>query len=595
MAKLKLLFSVFFVLTLWCVHAQTYPVQYLGTGLDSAQLYQKTGLQTAFPSRVEASAYLTRVVSLLQGKGYITAAIDSLQLDSAQAKLYLFLGDQYKWARVHTSPQSTALLEAIHWEEKVFHGPMDFTVLQAWQQKILDYLEETGHPFGKVYLDSITLYDQEVSASLKIDKGPLYKIDSVRVHGDVKVNPDFLQRYLDIPNGSIYNKKKLANISKKLAELNYLQEERSVDLTLLGTGSILNIYLKPKRSSQINALVGFLPNSDQLTGNRKLLLTVDANVLLRNALGSGETIGLVWQQLQKGSPRLNLLFEQPYVFRSPFGLSFSFDMYKRDSTFLNLDMNLGTSYHISDRQTGKIFLQRRQTIVNGVNTALVLQTRQLPREADVSSLNLGVSYSFNNTDYRFNPKKGNELVITSTAGTKTIKKNTQILELKDPADPSFKFEQLYDTVKPRVYQLRVTTTAAHFIPLGSQSTVKLGVNAGIYQSASYYRNELFQIGGYKLLRGFDEESQFVSQYVVGTFEYRYLIGLNSAFFAFVDGGYGKHLQEANPDHTYLGTGLGLSFETKAGIINLAWAVGRRNDLEMNLRQSKVHLGFTSYF
>ncbi|HEU4633213.1 MAG TPA: BamA/TamA family outer membrane protein, partial [Flavisolibacter sp.] len=449
--------------------------------------------------------------------------------------------------------------------------------------------------FGKVYLDSIDITGDGVSATVKVEKGPLYEIDSIRVYGDVKINNLFLQRYLDIANGSPYNRKKLSTISKKLKELTYLQEERPSDVSLLATGSVLNLYLKPKRSSQINALIGFLPNSTSGGESRKLLLTVDANVLLRNALGSGETIGLRWQQLQQGSPRLNLLFEQPYVFKSPFGLNFSLDMYKRDSSFLNLNMNLGTAYRLSERQTGSLFLQRRQTILNGVNVTQVLQTRQLPREADVSSMNLGVSYSYNSTDYRFNPKKGSQWIITSTAGTKKIKKNQQILELKDPSEPSFKFEQLYDTIKPKVYQFRVTTTAAHFIPLGKQSTFKLGVNAGIYQSANYFRNELFQIGGYKLLRGFDEESQFVSQYAIGTLEYRYLIGLNSAFFAFLDGGYGKHLQEVSPNHTYLGTGLGLSFETKAGIINLAWAVGRRNDLGFNLRQSKVHLGFASYF
>jgi outer membrane protein assembly factor BamA len=596
MAKLKLLFSAFFFLTLLCAHAQSYPVQFIGADADSTELQQKAALTTTFPTRGDASVYLSRLPSLLQSKGYITAAIDSLQLDSARAKVYLFLGDQYKWAKIQTPAPYADLLEAIHWNEKTFNGTVDFSTLQAWQKKILDYLEEIGHPFGKVYLDSIGIHNEEVTAVLKIEKGPLYKIDSIRVHGDVKVNTLFLQRYLDIPNGSIYNRKKLSDISKKLSELGYLQEERSSDLSLLGTGSILNIYLKPKRSSQINALVGFQPNSSPLPGiNRKLLLTVDANILLRNALGSGETIGLLWQQLQQSSPRLNLLFEQPYIFRSSFGLTFSLDMYKQDSSYLNLNMNLGTSYRISERQTGTLFLQRRQSLVNSVNTALVLQTRQLPREADVSSLNLGISYSFNSTDYRFNPRRGNELLVVSTAGTKTIKKNAQILELQDPAEPSFKFEHLYDTIKPKVYQFRITAAAAHYIPLGRQSTVKLGVNAGLYQSANYFRNELFQIGGYKLLRGFDEASQFVSKYAVGTLEYRYLVGLNSAFFAFLDGGYGKHLQEINPDHTYLGTGLGLSFETKAGLINLAWAVGKRNDLDFNLRQSKVHLGFSSFF
>ena len=97
-----------------------------------------------------------------------------------------------------------------------------------------------------------------------------------------------------------------------------------------------------------------------------------------------------------------------------------------------------------------------------------------------------------------------------------------------------------------------------------------------------------------MLRGFDEESQFVSQYVLPTVEYRYLIGLNSYFLSFVDGGWAKHPLEGK-NHTYIGTGAGLSFETKAGIFNIVWAIGKRDDSPMNLRQSKIHLGFVNYF
>jgi hypothetical protein len=270
-------------------------------------------------------------------------------------------------------------------------------------------------------------------------------------------------------------------------------------------------------------------------------------------------------------------------------------MYKRDSTFLNINMNLGTTYRFEERQSATLFLQRRQSIVNGINTGAIVSSRRLPREADVSSVNLGVTYQFNNTDYKFNPKKGNDFLISSSAGTKKVKKNNQVLELKDPFDPSFDFEKLYDTVKLKAYQFRVVASAAHFIPLGGQSTLKLAVNAGIYQSANYFRNELFQIGGFRLLRGFDEESQFVSQYGIGTAEYRLRTGLNSFFFAFIDGGFGKHLLEEVKSHHYIGSGLGLSLETKAGIVNMALALGKRDDAEFNLRQPKVHIGFVSYF
>ena len=504
-----------------------------------------------------------------------------------------FLGDQYKWSAIRTQEKDAPVLEAIRFPE--MKGGVNFSTLNIWQKRILDHLEENGRPFGKIYLDSIQVNGEEVSAVLKIEQGPPYKIDSIQVFGDAKVNNAFLQKYLEIPNGTLYDKRKLQGVSKKLSELSYVEEEKPFDVSMLPTGSVLNLYLKTKRSSQVNALIGFLPNTTQLSGESKFQLTVDANVLLRNAFGAGETVGFLWQQLQKSSPRLNLLYDQPYIFNSPFGANFSLDMYKRDSIFLNINMNLGTNYRLGEKQVASVFIQRRQSVVNGINSESIIQNKQLPQEADVSSFNLGVGYDYNATDYRFNPIKGHHFTITTSAGTKKIKKNNLILELEDPSDPSFDFESLYDTVKLKAYQFRVNGSGAKFLQLGKQTTIKFGANIGIYQSASYYRNELYQIGGNKLLRGFDEESQFVSQYGVGTVEFRLLTGLNSNFFAFVDGGWGKYPLETIQTHTYLSTGAGLSFQTKAGLINVTYAVGMRDDTEFNLRQSKIHIGFVSFF
>jgi len=593
MAKLKfLLAAISFLTTYYSSKAQSYAVYYKTPEGDTS-ISQKLSLQNLFFSQGEASLYVAQIPSLLQNKGYITSSLDSVRFDSLSASAVIYLGEQYKWAKITTRLQDASILQSIRWPENL-DGPIDFMAFQRWQKKILDFLEENGRPFGKVYLDSIDFNGNEVNALLKIEPGPLYKIDSIRVYGDVKLNNDFLQRYLDIPNGSIYNRRKLESVSQRISELSFIQQEHVPTVDYLGTGSVLNLYLKNKKNSQANALVGFLPGTDA-SGNQKLRLTIDANILLRNSLGNGETIGLVWQQLQQKSPRINILYDQAYIFHSSFGFNFSFDMYKKDSAYLNINMNLGTSYRLEERKLVRLFLQRRQSIVSNINEEQIIQTKTLPQEADVSSTNLGIGYEFNNTDYRFNPRKGNEFLLSSTAGTKKIRKNLQILDLKDPTDPDFNFEHLYDTIKLKAYQFRVTTTAGHFIPFGKQGTIMLGVNAGIYQSANYFRNELFQIGGYKLMRGFDEESQFVSQYAIGTAEYRYRIGLNSYFFVFTDGGFGKHILEEKKDHSYLGTGLGLSLETKAGIIHLAGAIGKRDDTEFNFREFKIHIGFASYF
>lgn len=563
--------------------------------VDSTLQPTRPTLTTSFPSRENATSYISGLPALLQGKGYISASVDDAAYDSTQAQVQLYLGHLYKWARLRTLPEDEALLQGIRWNSNAFvNKPLLFTDWQSRQQQLLSYMEEAGYPFAQIYLDSVSLNNQEVSAILKVERGPLYKIDSIRVHGEVNVSNEFLQRYLDIANGSIYNKRKLAGISKRLAELPYIAEEQPSNVSYLATGSVLNLYLKPKKSSQVNLLAGLLPSTDQAS-SKKFQLTMDANIMLRNALGIGETIGLVWQKLQPHSQRLNLLYEHPYIFRSPLGLGFSFDMFRKDSTFLNINMKLDARYGVNEHQTASFFFLRQQSIVNGINLQQVLYSRQLPQEADVSSNNLGSSFSYNNTNYRFNPQRGNELLITASAGIKNIKKNNQILELKDPNDPFFEFGRLYDTLKLKTYQFRVTATAAHYFPLGRQSVFKAGINGGVFNSGNIFRNELFQIGGYRLLRGFDEESQYVSQYAVGTLEYRYLIGQNSNFFAFLDGGWGQPGLRENSGHTYIGTGLGLSFETKAGLFNLAWALGKRDDTDLNLRQSKIHFGFVNYF
>lgn len=600
MTKLKLQISVpFFLLLHTCLIAQgKYPLQIRSIDKDSSFIISGLGVKTDFDTRNDCVSYIDQLPAYLQAKGYVTASLDSILFDTAYAKVVLYVGSRYEWANVDTRQIDPSVLQAVGWRDKVFSDkPMDFSQVKQWQEKILSYMENSGHPFAKVYLDSLQMDNEKVSAQLKLDKGPSYKIDSIRILGSVKIANDFLQRYLDIPNGSLFSREKLLRISKRIRELPYVEEEYPAKLIWLGTGSVLEMYLKQKKSSQVNILVGFLPNNDQLS-SKKLLITGEANLNLKNALGAGETIGLNWQQLQVKSPRLNIVYQHPYLFKSPVGLDFAFDMFRKDSTFLNVNFQLGAQYVLNINQSGKLFIQRTQTIVNGVDKNYILQNYRLPNEADVSSTNVGVDYEYNNTNYRFNPTKGNEFRIKTSVGTKKIKRNSEILDLKDPGNPSFDFGSLYDTIKLKSYQFRIRSSAAKYFPIGRQnrSTLKTAINGGIFQSGNIFRNELFQIGGYKLLRGFDEESQYLSQFLIATAEYRYLVGQNSFFYVFTDGGWGRNnSQNVDVSYSYFGTGLGLAFETKVGIFNLAWAIGKRSDLEFNLRQSKIHFGFVNYF
>ncbi|WP_205508637.1 hypothetical protein [Longitalea arenae] len=571
-------------------------LQIKGVDKDSVFIYSTLRLQSEFKNGGLAQEYINKLPALLQTKGYPAASVDSVYADSTGAVCTLYVGEPFQWARVEVDSAGRKLLDAINWRPGGKNKQaISFDQVQSAQQKLLDYLENNGYPFAKINIDSITIVNQQWEARLRIDKGPLYKIDSIRNMGTARISASFLQRYLGIMNGSIYKKERLQAVSKKLNDLAYVQEQQPWNLTMLGTGSILNVYLAPKRSSQINVLVGLLPASTQ-TVNNKLQVTGEANINLRNSLGNGESIGITWQQIQVKSPRLDLSFQQPYLFGSPFGVNASFNLFKKDSSFVNINMMLGAQYTISSSQGGSVFIQSFQTNVLTVDTQYIKTFRTLPEQADIRSVNLGVNYEWYTTDYRFNPRSGNEWLLTVAAGSKTIKKNTVIVGLKDDSDPDFDFNSLYDTVQLNSYQFRLKGSLAHYFKLTRASTLKTAVNGGWFQSPAIFRNELFQIGGYKLLRGFDEESIFASQYAIGTVEYRYLVGRNSYLSYFIDGGWSKNAAVyTRSSNYYWGTGFGMAFETRAGIFNLSYAVGKRDDVKFNMRQSKIHIGYVNYF
>lgn len=233
-------------------------------------------------------------------------------------------------------------------------------------------------------------------------------------------------------------------------------------------------------------------------------------------------------------------------------------------------------------------------MANGVDTNLVKITKSLPPNIDVSAANFGLDYEWIQTDYKLNPRNGNEIKITLSTGIKNLKRNNDILSIKDP---SFNYAGLYDSIKTRAYQFRVKLFAAHYFPVGKQATFKTALSGGIFSSQHTFRNELFQIGGYRLLRGFDEESIYATQYAVTTVEYRYRVGLNSYLFAFTDMGWVKNkYQQVNLSNRFTSAGLGMAFETKFGLLNLSYAMGKRNDINFNIREaSKIHFGYVNYF
>ena len=579
-------------------HAQTkteeFLIAYHFVDKDSSFKPEGVLLQTTFTNEAEANKYLIKLPELMQAKGYALFSIDSIYKNLKLLHAKLYVGTRFTWLNLSPSGVDLPALEGsgftlTRFDKKIFK----LSEWQILQQRLLTYYENNGYPFASVYLDSVQIINENISALLKVDKAVLYHLDSIRIIGNFKIGKKFLQQYLDIENGSLYNKQILTNVDKKIKELPYATLLQPSDITMLGSGSILNIYANEKKNSQVNFLIGLLPAT---IATDKLQLTGDVNLNLNNVFARGENILLKWQLLQPKSPRLNLGFSQPYLFNSPFGFNFLFNLFKKDSSFLQLDAQVGTGFQLKNNQKGNLFIQFQNSslLAGAVDTNVIKFQKKLPQNIDVKAINAGLEYSFNRTDYILNPRRGSILNLKTILGIKNIKPNNDILNIKEAG---FDYASLYDSIKPKTYQLRLQSTFAHFIKTGKLSTLKLESDAGIYYSPVIFRNELFQIGGYKLLRGFDEESIYANRYAIFTVEFRQLLSLNSYLYTFVDAGLVQNKwQQQNSNNQFVSMGLGISFETKAGLLNLGLAAGKRNDIKFNIRQAaKIHFGYINYF
>jgi len=548
------------------------------------------GLKTQFASKALALQYVAQLPAQLLGKGYLAASVDSVAADSSMAQVWLYQGPQYRWQELRMDSVAT------YWWQ---HAGGNSQQATAWspdsiQRKLVAHLADVGYPFAYASWDSVQLQQQWISGLLHLHTGPLYKIDSIQQTGKPRLRPNYLYKYLNMQPGMPYSQQTIDATDARLNELLFAQPAQPSQLQMLGTGSVLQVQLQPRRSNVINVLLGVMPQSVQ-TPDSKAMITGDVQILLRNAFAGGETLGINWQQLQYKSPRINLQYEQPFVWAKA-GVETKFDLLKKDTQFLNLQFRLGIPYQIDRYQTGKVFYLLQQNTVGFADTNRIKQTLALPDIADFSIHHIGAEWGYNNTDYRFNPRRGTQVLLTAMAGIKRIRQNNEVVSIQDRNRPGFKYASLYDTVKMKTHQLRLKAQLARFFSLGNFSVLKTCLQAGWLQSGSYYRNELFQIGGNKLLRGFDEESIYASDYAVATVEYRYLTGQNSFLFAFSDFGTAAYKDQTRSfRHQYWGAGLGLNLETRNSQVNISWAVGQRHDQPLNLRQSKIHIGFVNFF
>jgi outer membrane protein assembly factor BamA len=546
---------------------------------DKSSVAKNINYKSSYASVAAIEEQLHNIVISLQNQGYLLASVDSSRQDSLHYTAFLSIGDKYNWTSLRPAKGSEEVLAETGYRERFYTRVVFYPKeLARLVNKTIAWCENNGYPFASVKLDSTKIEGDGISALFRVTKNKFVKIDSILIEGNAQISKTFIKRYLQVKEGSAYNEGSLKNINNRIRQLPFVKEVKSQLVRITDKSTKLYLFLDKKNASQFDGIIGLLPDAAG-----KTVFTGDVRIKLQNnVFKAGELIDLNWRRLQTQTQDLKTRIVYPYLFNTPVGTDYTLKIYRRDTTFVDIQNNIGLQYIFSGLNNIKVFYKQRNT--NLLSTSGLETVSTLPDYADISTSSYGLGLTLEKLDYRFNPRKGIAFNATGSVGSRHVRKNGKLNSA------------IYNNINLSSTQYQTEADIAAYIPLFKKSTIKLGGQFATVYGEQIFKNELFRIGGLKTLRGVNEESIFASTYGISTIEYRYLFEQNSAIYLFADAAW----YENNSINTYItdmpyGVGAGISFETKAGIFSLNYALGKQFSNPLDIRSGKIHFGIVNSF
>ena len=523
---------------------------------------------------------LRKGLSLLHAAGYMEAVVSYSGSDSVGLTILYEAGQRYSWARLRTHPADEDILSSAGVNDRLYRRKI-FTP-EAYARlcnDILRYCTNNGYPFARVSLDSVQIAGGAVDAYLNLDRGPLILTDTLLVRGNAKVTAAYLRNYLSLKPGEPFNEAVMRKIGVRLREIPFLTEARAAEIEFSPSSARPVLYLQSRKASQINGVIGVQPDN---AGSGKVFVTGDLRLRLQNAFGKAELLDLNWSNPFPRSQDLKVKFSYPFLLSLPIGAEADLTLFKKDTTFLEINRQLGFRYFLAGNNSFRLFVGRKTSDL--ISTKGFENVLTLPPFADVSANTFGLGFQFQRLDYRLNPRKGYAVDLSAGAGVRTITRNPRINDV------------VYDSLDLRNTQYRGELEADLYLPVFRRGVVNLGVKAGWVESESIFTNELFRFGGLKTLRGFDELSLNASALALFKAEYRFILEQNSYLLLFYNQAWYEDVsRDVYFSDTPYGYGAGITFETKLGIFSFLYALGSQQGNPVEFRSAKVHFGLINYF
>jgi len=546
----KIVCILFFILLFLQVHAQP---KY------KAKIHKYTNDTTftiaskKFKTNAQISDYCNKLLKSSKNKGFIASSIDSVYTYQNETNVIFRMANKYYLKTIHVfDEKNTPLLKYT----KSYRNKKLYSIdkIENIKRKIVNNSQNKGFPFPSINSKTRIDNNKLISHYFKINSGTKFTYKSIKISNVQRPELNYISNITKIKEGEFYKKKDVDNLKAAIINTGIYAID-SINLEYFQNELEITPFIKTLKQNSISALMGIQTNE-----NDKTSITGNAELHTKNILKVGDQFDFDWRKNNTESQLLNISIKFPYIYNAPIGIITELGLDKRDSSFTKQSIKIGITIPI----THKSEISTHYTSIN--NT--LYENSNNSSTAKQSLYGLSLKY-YNVNNIRI-PKKGVIATINLMSGNRRYNELENDFILKNNTDINLYFKFL-------------------------SGSIKLRTLFGYIANDSIKQNELFQLGGTKTIRGFNENSIFSKNFNISSVEYRIFIAANSHASLFYDFGTFYNNYQKN-EHTYRqAIGAGLTIDTKSGILSIVYALGKQNQEAINISNAKVHIGYTATF
>ncbi len=516
--------------------------------------------------------------------GFIEAALDDWKWSGDSLRLVFHTGPRYFIRSIGLDGLSEVEYQQAGYEKWTRRRePFNPVLVQERLGENLKTYQNQGYPFAR--FDSLQLQMEPTRDSVWVDlgyqfePGKLVKIDSVIVEGDVRETDAFVRGMIGIYPDQFYDQSAIDAAPRILNNSIYFKKVKPLEVEFLDEETAkLKVKVESRKAGKFDLLLGLLPpRNDQ----ERFEFTGLADFQLVSPIfRAGEIIEFRYDKLVGSSQKLHLRYSHPYLFGSPLQVQGEFDLLKQDTIFLTRFARLSTAYAFNPNLAVKVYYKSK--------TSNLISTRQYdslspPPVLDARDQTYGIGFEFQNLDYRLNPRRGWHINMDFGIGRKRIIDNPTL------------DDRVYNGLVLRLPKREAEFQLQWFRSYSKRLVLMLAHRTYWLDQQEFFQNDLIQVGGSRTIRGFDENQFFANFLTQFTIENRFLLEQNSYLFVFSDYAYLENRAENGGILRPWGFGLGMTYETRAGMVSLTYATGRVAEFPFQPSRGRIHVGLINQF